>query len=262
MHIHRIIASLILSFALLAGCGSDDVANSSTTTAAPTTQDPAATTSTSTDDPSTTTTTSTTDSTTTTTPITTTDLATLEQPAVWPASDVVFSDPTEAAADFVSNVLGVPPELGEFKQGDSRSGEIDVLSSGEGAGPAVLRSTLILRQLGQDDGWFVLAAVNENNTIASPQSGAEVAAGPIEITGQGRGFEASLVVEAFVAGDAGGPLDQQITQGGSAADTVPYSVTLDLTGLEPGDTVLLLVRGGVGLETDPGEFSAIPVTII
>jgi hypothetical protein len=41
----------------------------------------------------------------------------------------------------------------------------------------------------------------------------------------------------------------------------PFQVTLDLTGVQPGDTVMLLVRGGVGLETDPGEFGAIPILI-
>ncbi|MDX2378935.1 MAG: hypothetical protein QNM02_04165, partial [Acidimicrobiia bacterium] len=30
----------------------------------------------------------------------------LEQPAVWPGADVVFTTPDEAAADFVTNVLG------------------------------------------------------------------------------------------------------------------------------------------------------------
>jgi len=36
---------------------------------------------------------------------------------------------------------------------------------------------------------------------------------------------------------------------------------LDLSGVGSGETVLILVRGGVGLETDTGEFSAIPVPV-
>jgi len=35
----------------------------------------------------------------------------------------------------------------------------------------------------------------------------------------------------------------------------------DLSGATPRDTVVLLVRGGTGLETDPGDFGAIPVTV-
>ena len=56
------------------------------------------------------------------------------QPAIWPAAGVVFETPEEAAEDFVSRVLGVPPVLGEFQQGDARSGEIEVFSPGEGMG--------------------------------------------------------------------------------------------------------------------------------
>jgi len=38
-------------------------------------------------------------------------------------------------------------------------------------------------------------------------------------------------------------------------------VPLDLSKAEPGSTVMLMIRGGVGLETDPGETGAIAVTI-
>jgi hypothetical protein len=38
-------------------------------------------------------------------------------------------------------------------------------------------------------------------------------------------------------------------------------VTLDLSDAEPGDVVVLLVRGGSGLESDPGDFGAIPIVI-
>ena len=41
----------------------------------------------------------------------------------------------------------------------------------------------------------------------------------------------------------------------------PFSVTVDLSAAAAGTTVMLLVRGSTGLETDPGDFAAIPVTI-
>lgn len=186
----------------------------------------------------------------------------LEQPAIWPAADVVFDTPEAAAEDFVSKVLGVPPELGPFQQGDSRSGEIEVYSLGEkDAGPSILRSVLALRQLGPGNGWFILAAMNENAAISSPETGAEVPAGPLTVDGVGRGFEANVVVSAFVAGDAAAELDREITQGGSADTPEPFTVNLDLSGASPGQIVTLLVKGGVGLETDPGDFGAIPVVI-
>jgi hypothetical protein len=184
-----------------------------------------------------------------------------EQPAVWPSAGVVFGSPEAVAEDFVSQVLGVPPTLGDFRQGDARSGEIDVFSPGEGVDPTpVFRSTLLLRQLGADDGWFVVGAVNENVSITVPDSGEEIAAGPLTVEGLARGFEANVVVEAFVAGDAA-LLAQQITTGGALETPEPYIVTLDLSAAAPGQVVALLVRGGTGLGTDPGEFSAIPVVV-
>lgn len=251
-----IIATISVLAVVITGCGgSDDTATSSTTS-------PSSTETTDTTEASTSTTTTTEASTSTTAEPTTTSTepVTLEQPAIWPAAEVVFSTPGDAAEDFVSNVLGVPPALGEFQQGDSRSGEIEVLSLPEGGGEGVIRSVLLMRQLGPDDGWFVIGAVSAANTIASPESMAAVAAGPVEVTGEGRGFEGTLVIEAFVAGDSE-LFEQQITQGGSFETPEPYSVTLDFSGQDSGTTMLVLVRGGVGLETDPGEFSAIPLVI-
>lgn len=236
----RGVAALLLALSLVvAACGDDEETGDTTTT--------------------------TTEATTTTTEATTTTTtapAGLEQLAIWPAAEVVFDTPEAAAEDFVSQVLGVPPELGGFQQGDARSGEIEVFSLGEGEGATpVVRSVLLLRQLGPGDGWFVLAAVNENATITTPESASEVIAGPLTVEGVGRGFEATVVVEAFVAGDAARKLDQEVTMAGSFETPEPYSVTLDLSGAAPGEVVLLLVRGGVGLETDPGDFGAVPVVI-
>jgi hypothetical protein len=259
MRILRLIVAAALLTALLVGCGDDDATDESTTSSTEATSTSESSTTTTTESSTTTSgATTTTEASTTTSESTTSTVPTLEQPAIWPAPGVVFDDPEVAAADFVSKVLGVPPNLGEFQQGDSRSGEIEAYSPAEGGSTSV-RSVLLLRQLGPDDGWFVLAAVSDTNTITAPASGGQVSAGPVEVSGQGRGFEGLLVIEAFTAG--GAKMDQQQAQGGSAEATEPYSATLDLSGTSPGDTVLILVRGGVGLETDTGEFSAIPVTI-
>ncbi len=231
-------ALAVASLLVLASCGGDD------------------------DEPDDTTTTTSTTSTTVADSTTTTEPTPAEQPAIWPAADVVFDTPEAAAEDFVTSVLGVPPTLGEFQQGDARSGELEVLSPGEGASPtSVPRSRLLLRQLGPDDGWFVLGAVNDNASITTPTSGAEVPAGPLTVSGRARGFEANVVVSAFVPGDAGVQLDQQVTTGGALETPEPFTVSLDLSGAASGDVVTVLVRGGTGLETDPGEFGALPVVI-
>lgn len=184
----------------------------------------------------------------------------LEQPALWPAADVVFDDPVAAAQDFLDNVLEAGT-AGEFRQGDARSGEVDALFTGESGDRSIVRSTLLVRQLGSASGWFVIAAVNPNAAITSPESLAEVPAAPLAVEGIGRGFEANLNVSARVSGTTGEPLDVQIAQGGSEATPLPFTTTLDLGGAAAGDVVMIMVRGGVGIETDPGDFGAIPVVI-
>ncbi len=184
----------------------------------------------------------------------------LEQPAVWPAAGVVFATPEAAATDFVTSALGVPATLGPFHQGDSRSGEIEVLLAPEGTGEPILRSLLLLRQLGPDNGWFVLAAVNEYAAIAVPAHGATVSPGLVQVEGVARGFEATVIVEAYLAGTST-LLDQQVVMAGNFDAALPFTTTLDLVDAPAGATVMLIVRGGVGLETDPGEFSAIAVLI-
>ena len=193
--------------------------------------------------------------------VTTTISATVEfaQPAIWPAADVAFAAPEEAAADFVTKVLGVEPVLGEFVPGDSRSGEIEVFSPGEAT--PVSRSLLLLRQLAPNDGWFVIGAVSPNATIVTPAPNSEIAAGALTVEGVARGHETTVLVTASLAGDADAVLDQVITSGGAFETPEPYSVTIDLTGASPGDVITLLVHGDTGLENDPGDFGAIPIVI-
>ena len=148
-----------------------------------------------------------------------------------------------------------------FRAGDSRSGEIEVFASVDGAPISTARSVLLLRQLGPTDGWFVISAASGNATITAPESASVVPAGPLAVEGAATGFEATVVVSAFVAGRSHLELDKEVTMAGNFGDVLPYSVTLDLTGASPGDIVTLLVRGGTGLETDPGDFGAIPVVI-
>jgi hypothetical protein len=238
----------------LGGCGSDGTAAPVTTPPAtePATTQPGTTVAPTTIAP-------TTVAPTTSTEPPTTEPAAPEQPAIWPAAGTVFTTPEAAAADFVESVLGVPAVLGPFEAGDQRSGEIAVYSPGEGSEP-VERGLLILRRLAPDDGWFVLAAAHDTSTVTTPVAGSTVPAGPITVSGLGHGFEASMTVSARIAGVAE-PIDAEHTMAGSMEDPGTYTVELDLTGVSPGTVVMLLVQGGTGLETDPGEFGAIAVVV-
>ncbi len=190
----------------------------------------------------------------------TTTIAGVAAIAMWPAADAVFATPEAAARDFVAKVLDVPPSLGEFRQGDARSGEIDVFSPGEGGTQRIKRATLVLRQLGAKNGWFVISAGSDGASITNLSTGDTVSPGKVTVEGKARGFEGNVVVRGYVAGDDV-ELGKVVTQGGSMADTAPYKVSLDLTGATSGSTVFIVVRGGVGLETDPGEFAAVPLRV-
>jgi hypothetical protein len=238
MHTSRTFLAVIAAVALGVSCGGVDtgsVDSTTTTTAVTTTPD------------------------TTSTVTTTTGGVVLAQPAIWPEADVVFATPEEAAADFVRTVLGVEPLLGEYMGGDSRSGEIEVFSPAETT--PVSRGLLDLRILAPNDGWFVIGAANPNATISSPEVYTEVPAGPLTVEGVARGHEGTVVITAFLAGDADAVFDQVITSGGVLETPEPYSVTIDLTGAAAGDVITLLVYGDTGLENDPGEFGAIAVVI-
>lgn len=191
-----------------------------------------------------------------------TTIAPPAQQAIWPAADVVFTTPVEAAEDFVRRAIGVEPVLGEFQAGDSRSGEIEVVFRGESgdAGP-IVRSRLLMRQLGSSNGWFVLAAVNDFVSIDSPDASATVSAGRLVVSGVGRGFEATLNITTFAAGSIDRSFGTAIAMGGAYEKPEPFSATVDLTGAAPGDVVTIVVRGATGVETDPGEFAAMAVVI-
>lgn len=179
--------------------------------------------------------------------------------AVWTSNGPAADTPEGAAAAAVRSLIGVTPVLGEYMAGDNRSGEMAVFSPGETT--PVERSLLLLRQLGPADQWAVVGAINQAMTIDQPASGSVVSPGILTVAGRGRGFEALVVVTAHRIGDTIELIDQEITMGGSLEGSEPLTVQLDLTDTDPGDVIAIVVRGGVGLEDDPGEFSAIPIRI-
>lgn len=247
---------LIASLALFGACSSDESSNVTTVGSTAVTTSPPGTTAPTTSVPTTVVLTTVTPATTTPTTV-----PAEMQLAVWPAAGVVVTTPEAAATDFLAAVFGDGPVIGDFIAGDSRSGEFEVFATVEGAPIGAPRSVLVMRQLGPDDGWFVVAAGSEVATITTPQSMTTVPAAILDVEGVGTGFEATIVVSAFVAGQPDSELDRQVVMAGNLGEALPYLVTLDLSAATPGDVVVVLIRGGTGLETDPGDFGAIPVVI-
>jgi len=122
---------------------------------------------------------------------TTTDEA---QPAtvMWPfaGTSLRFSDPVTAASSFTVSYLGfTAPVVGQFQQGDARSGEVPVRSSATGA-----ITTVLVRQLTDDDSWWVLGAATANIQITTPSLLATVSS-PATLRGVSTAFEAQVNVE-------------------------------------------------------------------
>ena len=180
------------------------------------------------------------------------------QLSIWSSTSPEADSPRTAAEVAVRDLIGVTPVLGDYMAGDSRSGEMIVFSPAESV--SVERSLLLLRQLGSDDRWSVIGAISAAITIDEPASGSTVPSGLVTVAGLARGFEGLVVVSAHRVG-TDEMIDQQITSGGSLDRSEPFRVELDLRNTQEGDVIAIVVRGGVGLEDDPGEFSALPIRI-
>ena len=226
-------AALVAALAVVAGCGGDDGGGGDEATTATTAET------------STTATTAGATSSTTTAPASTTTTV----------ADA--GDPLDAAEAFLLAAFpDASPVLGEFQQGDAQSGEVVVSRRTEGGGTDLVASTLLLRLV--DGEWQVLAAVNPNVTIETPENGAEVDRGPLVVSGAGRGFEATLDVRAVGLG--GELVAEAVAAGGALETPEPYEATLELSAVPPGEELYVVVAGGTGLDGDTGEFSAVRVT--
>jgi hypothetical protein len=176
----------------------------------------------------TTTTTTADDTTTTTEPVVTTttlpgDPDDIELAAtVWPwvGSDVRFTDPVEAATAFAVEYLGMTdPLVGEFRQGDLRSGEIEIRSV------ETFTPTLVdLRLLGDAQTWWVLGAITADIEVDEPASDAVVSS-PLTVSGRAVAFEGTVQVAIRVEGDDEPAFEGFVTGGGAPGDLAPFEET-------------------------------------
>jgi hypothetical protein len=99
-----------------------------------------------------------------------------------------FATPRDAAAAFARDFLGMPnPSVGEFQQGDARSGEIVIHPKPTGT----QATTLALREY--DSQWYVLAANADNLELDTPAADARISS-PVHLTGRSIAFEGHVNV--------------------------------------------------------------------
>lgn len=119
--------------------------------------------------------------------------------AVWPSAEATPApaDPVDAARRFAESYLGfTAPRVGPFRQGDGRSGEVDVRPTDDG--PV---TTILVRQASGDQAWSVLGATTPSIEVTSPGAGDEIGA-PATVAGRAFTFEGHVTVEVRQDGRA------------------------------------------------------------
>ena len=141
--------------------------------------------------------------------------------AVWPApgTGVSYDDPVAAAVGFATDFVGfVDPVAGDFRPGDSRSGEVEIRPLANG--PA---TTVFVRQL-TDGAWWVLGSVTDSIELQSPEALAEIAS-PIALAGRSTAFEAVVEVQLRADGERE-PIATGFVMGGANGEVGPFDGTL------------------------------------
>ena len=248
-----IIAALVVGLVLVTSDDDQEANDSVATTEAPTTtvgsdttdvsattESPATTQAPETTEPVATTEAPTTDTSTTVAP-----LPDEVRTAIWPwfDTDLRYADPVEAAVGFASDFLGfVDPIPSEYMAGDNRSGEVEIRSFD--TGPATV---VFVRQLTDDDSWWILGAASGNITIDEPEALAEVTS-PLTVSGTALAFEGTVDVQLRADGN-GEPIFEGFVTGSGGPEPGPYSETFEFTS--PGETGGALVM--LSLSSEDGS---------
>jgi hypothetical protein len=157
--------------------------------------------------------------------------------AMWPwvETDTRYGDPVEAATGFASDFLGFDePVVGDFMAGDSRSGEVEVRSFADGPVTVVF-----VRQLTDDDSWWILGAASENIVIDEPDALAEVES-PLTVSGAALAFEGTVDVQLRADGN-GEPIFEGFVTASGGAEPGPFTESFEFVGPnETGGALVML----------------------
>jgi len=182
--------------------------------------------------------------------------------AVWPyaSSPTRYATPEAAALGFADDFLGMhDPHVCEVRQGDTRSGEIDIGPAGR-----PLSTGLLVRQLTADNSWWVLYAGVESIQVDVPGSGATISS-PVNVAGRSSAFEGTVPIEVRQDGSTT-PIGSGFVTGGAGPELGPFSGDIPFTRPSaPSGALVFLVldyeRGGVdGAVVQRVHFGPAPVT--
>lgn len=159
------------------------------------------------------------------------------RPAIWPwvESDLRFDDPVEAAASYATDFLGFDdPVVGEFRAGDSRSGEVEITAGDIGPSTVVF-----VRQLTADDSWWILGSATGNIVLDEPDTG-DVVESPLQLVGEALAFEGTVEVELRADGEAE-PIEVGFVTGSGGPEPGPFDDELEFVSPGSGGGALVLI---------------------
>jgi hypothetical protein len=160
---------------------------------------------------------------------------------VWPSPEdsTRYDDPRRAAEAFAIELVGFEsPVIGEFRQGDTRSGEVGVRPL-----PSGPETTVLVRQM-SDGNWWVLGSQTDSIVLDDPLAGTAID-DPLQLSGRARAFEGTVQVAVFRRGSTT-PLGEGFVTGSGGEELGPF--TGELRWDNPGGG-----WGAVVLHTASGE---------
>jgi hypothetical protein len=163
--------------------------------------------------------------------------------AVWPWFDsgVRYTEPVAAARGFATDFVGfTDPVVGEFMQGDSRSGEVEIRPRDNG--PV---TTVFVRQLGPDDTWWVLGSATGNIEVDEPDALDEITS-PLEVRGSALAFEGNVNVDIRVDGEDDPLFEGFVTGGGGEMASFDDDLDWDNPGEGSGAVVFKTISAEDG----------------
>ncbi len=142
--------------------------------------------------------------------------------ATWPtaSSSLRYRTPSAAALGFARAVLHMAtPQARAFQQGDTRSGEVPIVTSP--TGPV---TTVLVRQLTSDNTWWVLGSACAAVNITSPHA-LDTITSPLSLSGESTAFEAVINYSLYQDNDAKA-LVSGTTMGGANGVMAPFKKTI------------------------------------
>ena len=155
--------------------------------------------------------------------------------AIFPAVDQSsrFEDPVAAARAFAIDGVGFDSDVivSEFRQGDSRSGEVELRAFDQG--PA----TVVQLRMLEDDTWYVIGASTEDINPTEPAVDAEISS-PVTLRGEALAFEGNVNVEIREQGRAE-PIGEGFVTGSGSPPAGPYEGEIEFSTPSVGTGVIL-----------------------